>query len=114
MNRSDLDYIVQNLQRPPPPPPPQAPNHDVAADRERLLAELDGRALERDKQMRAELVAQRNAMRVWANEGTFRELVEADEDVKSRLDATTLDEVFRLDAYVRNVDLIFGRVFGER
>jgi len=57
-------------------------------------------------------IAQRNAMRVWAGEGTLRELVERDEDVSSRLDATILDEVFQLDAYVRNVDLIFDRVFG--
>ena len=59
-------------------------------------------------------IAQRNAMRVWAGDGTLRELVEADEDVASRLDTATLDEVFSLDAYVRNVDLIFDRVFGEK
>ena len=58
-------------------------------------------------------IAQRNAMDVWAGKGTLRELVEADDDVASRLDSTTLDEVFSLDAYVRNVDLIFRRVFGE-
>jgi len=58
-------------------------------------------------------IAQRNAMDVWGGKGTLRELVEADDDVASRLDSTTLDEVFSLDAYVRNVDLIFRRVFGE-
>ncbi len=77
---------------------------------QRLLLSLVDTGLTREESYE---IAQRNAMRVWAGEGTLRELVEADDDVASRLDANTLDEVFSLDAYVRNVDLIFGRVFGE-
>ena len=67
INRNDLDYIVNNLQPQAPPPAPPPPPRDDAADRERLLAELDGRALEREKQMRAEMVAQRNAMQLAAS-----------------------------------------------
>ena len=77
---------------------------------QRLLLSLVDTGLSREQ---AYEIAQRNAMRVWAGEGTLRELVDADDDVASRLDSDTLDEVFSLDAYVRNVDLIFGRVFGE-
>lgn len=77
---------------------------------QRLLLTLVESGLSREDSY---AIAQRNAMRVWAGDGTLRELVEADEDVTSRLDTQTLDEVFKLDAYVRNVDLIFGRVFGE-
>ena len=36
INRSDLDYIIGNLQQPPPPPAPPPPPTDAAADRERL------------------------------------------------------------------------------
>jgi len=76
INRNDLQYIVENLQRPGPPgppgeqgppgppgnPPPQMPSNDAEADRIRIAAELDGLARDREKQMRDELMAQRNAM----------------------------------------------------
>jgi len=62
INRSDLDYIVTNLQQPPPPPAPPPPPNDAAADRARLIAELDGMAMERERQSRQEMMAQRNAM----------------------------------------------------
>ena len=39
VNRSDMDYIIQNLQQPPPPPPPPAPATDAAADRVRMMAD---------------------------------------------------------------------------
>jgi hypothetical protein len=97
INRSDLDYIIGNLQQPSPPPlgphsqgsqgspghgtspgqgaspgngeppphqgmGPQGYGSDAAADRARLIAELDGMAQERDRQSRQEMMAQRNAM----------------------------------------------------
>ncbi len=77
---------------------------------QRLLLALVESGLTREESY---AIAQRNAMRVWAGEGTLRALVERDEDVSSRLDANTLDDVFQLDAYVRNVDRIFDRVFGD-
>jgi len=55
--RADLDYLVNNLQRPPPPPPPAPPNYDVAADRERLLAELDQRRMEDARKLKIEQLA---------------------------------------------------------
>lgn len=61
INRSDLDYITRNLQQPPPPPAPPQPPNDAATDRARLIAELDGMAQERDRQSRQEMMAQRNA-----------------------------------------------------
>ena len=63
VNRSDLDYIINNLQQPPPPPPPPPPSQprDDAANRASIIAELDGIAIQRDKDMRAEMVAQANA-----------------------------------------------------
>ena len=61
INGSDLDYIISNLQQPPPPPAPPPPPKDAAADRARLIAELDGLAQERERQSRQEMIAQRNA-----------------------------------------------------
>ena len=49
ISRSDLDYIIGNLQQPPPPPAPPPPPNDAAADRARLIAELDGMAQERER-----------------------------------------------------------------
>ena len=61
INRSDLEYIINNLQQPPPPPAPPPSPHDAEADRQRLIAELDGQAQERERRMRDELIAQQNA-----------------------------------------------------
>ena len=52
INKSDLEYIINNLQQQPPPPAPPHPPSDAAADRERLIAELDGLAQERKRRMR--------------------------------------------------------------
>jgi adenylosuccinate lyase len=54
---------------------------------------------------------QRNAMRVWDEDRDFQELVKADGEIKSRLSAEEIDRIFSLDHYLRNVDLIFERVF---
>ena len=61
INRSDLDYIISNLQQPPAPPPPPPPSNNAAADRERLIAELDGMAQQRERQLRQEMMAEQNA-----------------------------------------------------
>ena len=61
INKSDLQYIIENLQQPPPPPAPPPPPNDAAADRERLIAELGGLAQERERQFRNEMTAQQNA-----------------------------------------------------
>ena len=59
VNRADLDYIITNLQQPPPPPPPPPPSQprDDAANRASIIAELDGIAIQRDKDMRAQMIA---------------------------------------------------------
>ncbi len=61
INKRDLQYIIENLQQPPPPPAPPPPPTDAAADRERLIAELDGLAQERERRMRDEMTAAQNA-----------------------------------------------------
>lgn len=56
---------------------------------------------------------QRNAMKVWDEEKDFQTLVKADADIRAHLSAAEVERVFSLDTYLRNVDAIFERVFGE-
>ena len=57
---------------------------------------------------------QRNAMKVWETDENFEELLKQDADINSHLSALEIDDVFKLDTYLRNVDRIFDRVFGEK
>jgi adenylosuccinate lyase len=56
---------------------------------------------------------QRSAMKVWDDGEDFQRLLKADPDIGAHLSATEIDRVFSLDTYLRNVDAIFGRVFGS-
>lgn len=56
---------------------------------------------------------QRNAMKVWDENENFQELLQKDPDIKAHLSSAEIDGVFKLDTYLRNVDTIFDRVFGE-
>jgi adenylosuccinate lyase len=56
---------------------------------------------------------QRNAMKVWDGKQNFQELLKDDTDITSQLSAAEIDSVFTLDTYLRNIDAIFERVFGE-
>ena len=50
--RADLDYLINHLQQPPPPPPPPPPpNNDFAADRERLLVEIEQQRMDDAKKL---------------------------------------------------------------
>jgi adenylosuccinate lyase len=55
-------------------------------------------------------VVQRNAQRAWDEQRSFRELVEADPDVASRLDAGRLDELFDYGRFVRHTPAIIDRL----
>jgi adenylosuccinate lyase len=55
-------------------------------------------------------LVQRNAMQAWDEERDFRELVEADTEIASRLDAAALDAVFDLPSTVQHVDTVFERL----
>jgi adenylosuccinate lyase len=55
---------------------------------------------------------QRNAMRAFAEQRNFKELLLADPDVTTILSRGDLDRAFDLDEQFRHVDDIFDRVFG--
>lgn len=54
---------------------------------------------------------QRNAMKVWDEGGVYKELVEKDADISSNLSNEEIARVFDLKHYLRNVDIVFKRVF---
>ena len=59
-------------------------------------------------------MVQRNAMKVWDEKGSLRDLLAADEEVASRLSHEELDRLFDLNYQLRHVDQIYERVLGER
>jgi adenylosuccinate lyase len=75
-----------------------------------LLLALTQKGVSREE---AYVWVQRNAMRVWDEGGEFQKLVGEDADIKSKLTQEEIDKAFSLDHYLRNVDKVFARVFGE-
>ena len=57
---------------------------------------------------------QRNAMKAWDEGADFQWLVAADTDISAHLSKDQIKKIFSLDTYLRNVDAIFARVFGEK
>lgn len=56
---------------------------------------------------------QRNAMKVWDEGGEYAQLVAGDADISSHLTEEEISSVFDLKHYLRNVERVFGRVFGN-
>ncbi len=56
-------------------------------------------------------LVQRNAMRAFRGEGSFREFLKADTEVASALKPGDIDALFDLGVHLKNVDDIFQRVF---
>ena len=59
----------------------------------------------------AYLYVQRNAMKIWAEGGSYRDKIKSDEDVRSHLTDQELDALFDLGQHFQHVDTIFRRVF---
>lgn len=57
--------------------------------------------------------AQRNAMKVWDEGEDFRTLVKADPDITTHLSTEEIERAFSLNSYLKNIDAVFERVFGE-
>ncbi len=52
-------------------------------------------------------------MTAWFDGKDYKELLEQNEEVRKYLNQEELDSCFTLEYYLKNVDLIFKRVFGE-
>jgi adenylosuccinate lyase len=73
-----------------------------------VLLDLAKRGISREQ---AYEWVQRNAMRSFAEQKDFRDLLLADSDVTGALGRGTIDEAFDLGAQMKHVDTIFERVF---
>jgi adenylosuccinate lyase len=77
---------------------------------QRVLLALTQKGVGREE---AYALVQRNAMPVWRGEGDFLLLLKKDEEVRKALDAAELEALFDLGYHLKNIDVIFARVFGE-
>jgi adenylosuccinate lyase len=57
-------------------------------------------------------IVQAHAMRAWEEEGDFRAAIENDPEILAVLSPGKIADSFSLERQLRNVDAIFGRVFG--
>ncbi|HET6376090.1 MAG TPA: adenylosuccinate lyase, partial [Methylocella sp.] len=77
---------------------------------QRVLLALVQKGMSRED---AYAIVQRNAMPVWRGECEFLALLKRDEDVRRVLSDAELEELFDLGYHLKNVDVIFQRVFGK-
>jgi adenylosuccinate lyase len=77
---------------------------------QRVLLALAQKGVARDD---AYALVQRNAMPVWRGEGEFLKLLQADKDVAKVLSEHELEALFDLGYHLKQVDMIFERVFGN-
>jgi adenylosuccinate lyase len=76
---------------------------------QRVLLALTEGGVDRDEAYR---LTQRNAMAVWNEGSTFKNLLAADPEVMAHLHPDQLEELFDLSYYLKHVDTIFSQVFG--
>ena len=77
---------------------------------QRVMLALIDKGLNRDF---AYDIVQRNAMKSWQTGAQFRKILFRDTDVKRYLTAKEIEDIFDLKYYLKNVDYIFRRVFGQ-
>jgi adenylosuccinate lyase len=77
---------------------------------QRVLLALTQAGMSREDAYRA---VQRNAMPVWAGEGRFLDLLQADEEIARYLTKDQLAQLFNLAYHTKHVDAVFARVFVE-
>ena len=73
-----------------------------------LLLDLAATGVSREEAYR---LVQSHAMAAWESDGDFRQAIEADPLIASRLTKSQLDHVFSLGRQLKNVDHIFARLF---
>jgi len=76
-----------------------------------LLLDLVEHGVSREDAYR---LVQSHAMRAWKEGRDFRQLILADKKISSRVPRKQIEYAFDLSRQLKNVDKIFGRVFGEK
>jgi len=77
---------------------------------QRVLLALTGKGLIRDQAYR---LVQRNALKAWNEDLSFKALLLADPEVGKHLSAEEIEGLFDLDYHLKHIDAIFERVFGQ-
>lgn len=77
---------------------------------QRVMLALIDKGLNRDF---AYDIVQRNAMKSWQTGVQFKKILSRDADFKRYLTAKEIEDIFDLKYYLKNVDYIFKRVFGQ-
>ncbi len=75
-----------------------------------LLLDLAAAGMLREDAYR---LVQKQAMQSWESEGDFRAAIRENQEIRQYLSEKELDYVFSLDRQLKNVDLIFKRVFSR-
>jgi adenylosuccinate lyase len=78
---------------------------------QRVLLALAAKGLSRE---RAYAVVQKAAMEAWREEKDFSSLLWKDREVRALLRRKEFDELFDIGYYLKNIDAIFDRVFGNK
>ncbi len=78
---------------------------------QQVLLALIQKGISREEAYR---IVQQDAMSVWSKGGDLRDELKDDERVTSRLTAVEVDSIFDLNYHLKNVDVIFDRVFGAK
>ncbi|MCC6345801.1 MAG: adenylosuccinate lyase [Nitrospirales bacterium] len=77
---------------------------------QRILLALVAKGMTRED---AYTLVQRNAMESWSKGVAFMKLLQKDAGIAQHLSPREIEEIFDLKYYLRNVDFVFRRVFGE-
>ncbi len=77
---------------------------------QRVMLALTQAGVSREEAYR---IVQDKAMAVWAGDGDFLALLQADPEVSAKLSSEALGACFDLGYHLKHVDTIFARVFGE-
>ena len=75
---------------------------------QRVMLAMVDKGLKREDAYR---LTQRNAMKVWAGEGTFKDLLESDEEVMQTLSKDELEALFDFSFYTKQIDFIFKKIY---
>ncbi|MDR3569054.1 MAG: adenylosuccinate lyase [Syntrophobacteraceae bacterium] len=78
---------------------------------QQVLLALIQKGLSREDAYR---MVQQSAMEVWGKRGDLKDQLQGDPRVAAFLTAKEIDSIFDLDYHLKNVDVIFERVFGEK
>ncbi len=78
---------------------------------QQVLLKLIEKGVSREE---AYAMVQRNAMKTWEKEGDFKALLLKDREVRKHLGAAELEDTFRVENFLGQVDYIYDRVFKGR